>query len=245
MAKSSGLGNRLWVGTSDLSGDTQKIEIASPLATLDVTSIDKGAYERIGGIRGGEVKATMYFDPSVSHPVLSALPTADVQLTYVASAVSGAVIGDSAASMVCRQIGYDGSRGEDGMFTLDVEALSDSYGIEWGRLLTPGLRTDTAATNGSSLDGLASTAHGGQAYLHVTAFTGTDATITIEHSANNSTWATLGTFASVTAAGVQRVAVAAGTTVNRYLRVASATTGGFTSTTFGAVFCRNETATRF
>ena len=84
----------------------------------------------------------------------------------------------------------------------------------------------TATGNGTSVDDAASSANGGVAHLHVTAFSGfTSDTITIEHSTNNSTWATLATFTAATAATSQRLTVAAGTTVNRYLRVVDTVVG--------------------
>lgn len=75
--------------------------------------------------------------------------------------------------------------------------------------------------NGTARDGLAATTNGGVAHLHVTAFAGiTSDTITIEHSVDGSTaWATLVTFAAATGLTSERVVVAAGTTVRRYLRV--------------------------
>ena len=84
----------------------------------------------------------------------------------------------------------------------------------------------TATGNGTSVDDGASSANGGVAHLHVTAFSGlTSNTIKIEHSANNSTWATLGTFTAVTGTTSQRLTIAAGTTVNRYLRVVDTVVG--------------------
>jgi hypothetical protein len=85
----------------------------------------------------------------------------------------------------------------------------------------------TADTTGDARDGLAASANGGVAHLHVTAFSGlTSDVITIEHSVDGSTsWATLVTFATVTGLTSERVVVAAGTSVRRYLRVVDDVTG--------------------
>lgn len=66
---------------------------------------------------------------------------------------------------------------------------------------------------------LASTVNGGGAYQQVGAFTGFTGYVgKIRHSADDTTYADLATFTNVTSAyNGQRVAVAAGTTVNRYL----------------------------
>ncbi|MGH6654060.1 MAG: hypothetical protein ACRDVE_02510 [Actinocrinis sp.] len=84
-------------------------------------------------------------------------------------------------------------------------------------------------------------AWGAQGYLQVTGFAGTSVTVTVEHSADNSAWATLLSFAAVTAApNAQRVVVANTTTVDRYLRVS--TSGTFSSATFAVALARNPVA---
>jgi hypothetical protein len=60
--------------------------------------------------------------------------------------------------------------------------------------------------------------------------------VKVQHSANNSTWADLVTFATVTAVGAEHAVVAPATTVNRYLR--ATWSGTFTSATFAVAFAR-------
>lgn len=85
----------------------------------------------------------------------------------------------------------------------------------------------TTTTTGTARDLTAASANGGVAHLHVTAFSGlTSNTVTIEHSVDGSTsWATLATFTAATGVTSQRVEVAAGTTVRRYLRVVDTVVG--------------------
>jgi hypothetical protein len=92
------------------------------------------------------------------------------------------------------------------------------------------LAAETADGNGTAVDRGASpltpTTRGLVAALHVTAYSGlTSAALKIQHSVDNSVWADLVAFASVTALTQQRVSVANGTTVNRYLRVVTDVTG--------------------
>ena len=103
--------------------------------------------------------------------------------------------------------------------------------VDWGSVL----EAETAIavdTNGTSLDNGAATSNGGVAHLHVTGFSGlTSDAIRLEHATDNATWVTLGTFATVTAVGSeQRLEVAAGTAVRRYLRVVDDVTGTGTCT---------------
>lgn len=245
MAKSSGLGDNLYVAGYDLSGDTGALSrIAGGLVgTQDVTGIDKSAMERIGLLRDGGVDWTAFFNPAAgqAHEVLSTLPTADRIVTYC----RGTTLGNSAAACVAKQINYDPTRGADGSLTIAVQAQANGYGLEWGRQLTAGLRTDTGAANGTGVDyGTGSTSFGAQAYLQVTAFTGTDVTITVEDSTDNVSFATLVAFTQVASAPTtERVTVSGN--VDRYLRVSTSTTGGFSSVTFSVVVNRNDTATAF
>jgi hypothetical protein len=84
-----------------------------------------------------------------------------------------------------------------------------------------------ATGNGTARDLTAGSTNGGVAHLHVSAFSGfTSDTITIEHSTDGATgWATIATFTAATSTTSQRVVVAAGVTVNRYLRVVDTCVG--------------------
>jgi hypothetical protein len=242
MSKQSGLGDRLLVGGYNLSGDIGSIQrVAGGPAALDLTDITQEAYERQGGLRDGGIDFTSWFDKAAgaAHPRLGSLPTTDVTVTYC----RGFGLGSSCASCVAKQIGYDGTRAADGSLSFAVATQANGYGLEWGLQLTPGLRTDAAATNGASLDGAASSSFGAQFYLQVTAFTGTSVTVKVQDSADNSAWLDLSgaTFTAATGATSQRIAVAG--TVRRYLRVV--TTGTFSNAVFLVQATRNATAVVF
>ncbi len=244
MAKQNGLGDNFYVGSYDLSGDVSALgTVGGSVGVLDKTGINKFGYERIGGLRTGSIEFTTHFNDAAGqeHVALSALPTTDVIMTYF----RGTTLGNPAASMVAKQINYDASRGDDGDLTFAVSAQSNGFGLEWGRSLTAGLRTDTAATNGTAIDTTASASFGAQAYLHVTAFTGTDCTITVEDSADNITFATVDSFTVVSGVTSERNVL--GTTteqLNRYVRV-STTAGTFSSITFAVNLVKNTAAVSF
>lgn len=91
------------------------------------------------------------------------------------------------------------------------------------------------------------TLYGLQAYLHVLAFTGTDATVKIQQSSDNGStdaWAdvTGGGFTAVTTGPqAQRIQTARSLTVERYLRVVTTTSAGFTNLQFLVVVVKNDT----
>lgn len=247
MTKTSGLGDNLYVHGYDYSGDFQQLNnIASPRAVLPTTGIDKRANERIYGTRDGVIDMTTFFNPATDrqHLRLKLLPTTDAHLLYA----RGTTIGNAGAALVSKQINYDGSRGNDGAFTFGVQAQANGFGLEWGQLLTAGVRTDTGATNGTSIDTAASAAFGAQAYLQAMTFTGTNVVVKIQDSADNSAWADVTglTFTQLTAGrSAERLATAAGATIRRYLRAVTTTAGGFSSLSFAVLINKNAAAVTF
>lgn len=249
MAKQPGLGDNFYVSGYDLSGTVNAVNnVGGGPATIDVTDITQSGVARIGGKRDGRMAWTSLWDPAVSHPVLSALPTTDVTASYL----RGTGIGSPVANIVGKQIDYAPTRAADGTLTLAVEVDGNGFGLEWGTQLTNGKRVDTAATLGASWDRTTVTSSfGAQAYLHVLAFTGTDFTVKIQDSADNGTFADVAglAFTQVLAAGftpqVQRIATSNVATIRRYLRAVTVTTGGITSATFAVSVVVNDTAVTF
>lgn len=246
MAKESGMGDNFYLDGYNLSGDIGSLSrIGGGPQVIDVTAIDKSAFERVGGLRDGTIEFSAYFNPSTdrAHDRLSNLPTTDVQIMYF----HGQVQGNDAAAMVAKQVSYDGTRNADGSFTFAVQAVSNSYGLEWGKQITAGIRTDvTGTTPATGLDFGAATSFGWQAYLQVFAFAGTSVTVTLEDSANNSSFAgfTGSAFTAATAIGTQRLASATPTaTVRRYVR--AVTSGTFTVANFALIFVKNESLVAF
>ena len=106
-----------------------------------------------------------------------------------------------------------------------------------GRLLHPTV-AETGTADFASSDMLASSAFGGQAHLHVLAYSGGGSvTIKVQDSADDSAWADLITFGSVTAVGTERATVAG--TVDQFLR-GSISAFSATSVTFAISFAKNR-----
>lgn len=244
MTKQTGLGDHLAIGGYDLSGDIGSLsQIGGGPAALEVTGIDKSAYERLGGLRNGGMQFSAWFNKAAgrAHPVLAALPRTDTIALYG----RGATIGNAAAACVGFQVNYDPTRAADGALSIGVAVQSDGYGIEWGEQLTDWVRTDTTATNGTGFDGTASSAFGAQFYLEATAVVGTSVTVKIQDSADNSSWLDLSgaAFAAVLAGTVSAQRIAVTGTVRRYLRAVSS--GTFSSASFAVLAVRNATAVVF
>lgn len=250
MPKQSGLGNQLFIGGYDIGADVSDISsISTPRATLPATGITMSAQARMFGQRDAMAEFNNFFNPAAgeTHSILKTLPTADTQVMYLV----GTTLGDEAFSMLGKQINYDPQRGDDGSLKFGVSAQSNAFGGDWGSSLTAGKRSDTTATNGTSVDfataaNPASAAFGFQAYLQVFSFTGTSVTIKLQESSDNAVGdpfadVTGGAFTAVTSLGHQRIQSASDTlSVERYLRVV--TTGTFSQCTFAVTVTRNDAA---
>lgn len=243
MSKSSGIGDNLYIGGVDLSGDIGAIgSISDTQALLEVTGIDKGAIERIVGLADGSMAFTAYFNDAAAqaHATLSANRSTDKIVTYF----RGTTVGNAAAGLLGKQVDYAPSRDADGALAIEVSVMgSDGDGLRWCRELTAGKRTDTSATNGDTVDDGAASSFGLIAYLHVFDFSGTDVTVTLEDSANGSVWAAItgGAFTAVTAApAAERITTATDGAVRRYVR--ATTSGTFSSVTFAVALHRRDAA---
>ena len=251
MAKSGGLGDFLAVAGYDISGDVGSLQsIRGGPALLDVTAINKSAMERIGGLRDGEISFNSFFNDAAlqEHVALKGLPTADVQLMYL----RGEALASYGACMVAKQVNYDWARGEDGSLIGTIQALANGYGLTWGKQLTAGKDNVTGAGNGTGVDfGTGSVSFGLVAFLQVFAFTGTDVTFTIQESSDDAggdpyAAVTGGAFTQVTSGPTsERIVTSLTQTVERYLRVVRATSGGFSSCDYAVVCERHPVAVAY
>lgn len=238
MPKQGGLGDRLYLDGVDLSGDINSLRrLGGGPALADVTHQDKNAVERTGTSRDGGLQFVSYFNPVRAHPKLDDLPNADVIATYL----RGSAATMPAAGIVGKQVDYPWARDADGGLTLPVDVPANGSDVEWGRGYVGGVsRTDAGPVNGTGVDDGAATDTGLIAYLQVLAFTGTSATVAVQHSSDNGStdpYADVLTFAAVTTApGAQRVTIADDTAVEAWLRVR--TTGTFTSLTLFVLIIR-------
>lgn len=251
MSKQGGMGDAFYLDEFDLSGDVGSLgRVGGGLVgTQEVTGIRSSAYERVGLLNDGAMDFTSFFNDEESAPegaftVLQARPVTDRQATYC----RGEALGSAAASALTKQITYDPQRGQDGSLTFGTNLAANGFSVQWGNLLTAGTRTDTEATSPATGVDLGSDptsfSFGWTAYLHVLAVTGTSVTVTLQDSADNSSFTSLtgGAFTAATAVGVQRLAGGATATVRRYVR--AITTGTFTNAEFVVNFVRHETAAR-
>ncbi len=235
MAFVHGKGTRILIGEYDLSGYFNQVSISKDVQAVSVDTFGNNDHAFIAGLSGGTIALGGLFDSTAStgsDEVLNAALDGSQQVVTV-SFPGADTIGDAATLLHARETSYP-VRGTTNDAVRLNSGLTADGGIRGGNVLHH-YNSESSASNFASVDNSASTPDGAVAHLHVISFTGTSATIKVTDSANDSTFADLITFASVTAAGSER-ATASGT-VDRYARCELS--GTFSEITFVVSFARN------
>lgn len=237
----------LLIDGSDMSAYFHDFAMESNQAMHDATVFGNLSRVKVPGLKDGKASGEGFFDQTAtvgSYPVLKGKFTgstpASASPAIVSMALAGFTLGNRVQTGYFDEAQFNFKSIIDGLEMLTFTGESDQDAIDYGVSLHA-LSADVATGNGTAVDNAAATTNGGVGTLHVTAIAGAapSVVITIEHSTDNSTWITLVTFvASTTANTAQRIEVAAGTTVRRYLRAVRTFGGTTTSITNQVSFAR-------
>lgn len=227
MAFAPGTDTRYFVGSMRFSAFGKSLSADATVAQLDTSTLETTAITYINGQKTSTASLDMLLDTAyATQSQFAILNTWQTTTTPVTIGFFGADTLDTVWMLNGNQSSVNFGSEVGGLVTANVSVQADG-GVDYGQVVEAETAVTTTA-NGTSRDiGGASSTNGGVAHIHSTAFTGlTNNVVTIEHSANGTTgWATLVTFATVTGVGSERVVVAPGTTVNRYLRVVDTVSG--------------------
>lgn len=227
-------------GAYDLTSFLNEATASQEVETAETTVFGNSAKTYIVGLKDGTVSASGMFDGAANavDEVLAATVGSDT-LAPVTVGYEGLALGKRVSLLMAKTTSYEVSSPVGDVVSVSYDAQSDG-GIDQGESLAT-LASVSSTTTGSSDDNSASSANGGVAQLHVTANTrSANTTLKVQHSADNSTWADLATFAVVatTVKTSERVIVASGTTVNRYLRAVATLSSGTGAITYQISFAR-------
>jgi hypothetical protein len=193
-------------------------------------------------IRNGQLSLTgMYEATTVTGPdpvFGTAITTASDDNLLWTFCPNGTTLGQRAYLTASDATGYKLASKKGDAVRMDISATPDD-GPDYGFNLHA-LGAETANLNSTSVDNGAASTNGGVAMLHVTAYSGfTNVVLKTQMSTDNfgANTVDLVTFTTVTGVTQQRVLVAAGTSVSRYLR-SSITVTGSGSITFHMAFAR-------
>lgn len=225
----------------DLSAYLNNSEVTASVDLPETTTYGAaGVRRQVVGLKDGSIALGGLHDTTTgaTHGVLTGALAAASAAVFTRG-VEGLALGAPLELVSIREASYQTGSPVDGVVPVNAECVPDG-GVDYGKSLHD-LAAETSTDAETSLDNAAGTTNGGVAHIHCTAGSGTDEEldVLIEESTNNSDWTTLVTFTQLTAAGSERIEVAAGTTVARYLRASWTIAGTDTPTfTFAVAFAR-------
>ena len=225
----------------NLSSYFNEVSASRSVETAETTNFGSGgAKTYITGLQDGTLSLSGMFDGAVGaiDEEMASVIGASANNVITVSVTGSLAIGTRVLSTGGKLTSYEVSAPVGDVVAANAEFQADG-GISSAISLRD-LSAATATTLSTSHDGAVSSANGGFATLHVTANTmNGNCVFKVQHSADNSTFADLVTFSTVatTVVTAERVSVATGTTVNRYLR-ASLTTAATGSVTYHINFAR-------
>jgi len=231
----------VFIDQYDFSTYFNDVSATNSVDTAETSAFGTSAKTYVVGHRDGTVSLGGMFESTASTGTdqyfASVLGSATKQKVIVA--VEGHSNGTGAIMLQADDTSYEVSSAIADIVQASAEFQSTNA-VEHGKILSSGSAV-TATGNGTAVDNGASTANGGAGYLSVPVNTRNgNITVKIQHSADNSTYADLVTFTTVTSTSKtsERIEVASGTTVNRYLRVNYTVAGSTGSATPVVAFTR-------
>lgn len=232
MAFVHGKDTTILVDEFNLSAFFNSADIAATVETAETTTFGNAAKTYIPGLKDSTLSLAGLFDGAASavDEVLAAALGGSALIT-IAPAGAGA-IGNRASLADALATSYSLAATVSDAVQVSAEAQVTG-GLLPGVILAD-LAARTATGQTAALDNGASSANGAKAILHLVAFTGTDITIKVQESPDNSTWADAITFTQAT--GVTSEAATASGTIDRYTRVDIS--GTFTTATFAVALAR-------
>lgn len=235
MAFLPGSSVRVLVDEKEVSSEVSGVSVAFQRAMSEVTVVGQVAGQAAASFVPGLMSGTLTLrgpqtvDPTTGLTAEIAAAIGVDNVFLMTALPDGVAIGKPALSIIGDPTDYavDASVTDAVAFSLTAQA---DESVEMGFVLaalqayTADALTGTAVDRGASP--LTPTAHGLVGFLHVSAFSGfSGVVVKIQHSPDNVTFADLVTFVTVAAVGQQRIVIANGTTVNRYLRASIDVTG--------------------
>jgi len=232
MAFVASLNSRFYVATAAWAAYARGYSQSVDTDMLEITTLADTAKQFIPGQFTGTVNLDLLLDTvAAAGGEFATLNTWKTTPQVVTFAPRGTTRGSETWNILANQSNATVMSPVADVVSATVTIQADGS-VDAGVVLDPETAI-TVDTNGTSVDNGAATTNGGVGHLHVTAFSGLSSnSVIVEHSVDNSAWSTLATFTSVTGTTSERLVVAAGTTVNRYLRIRDDVTGTGSCTRF-------------
>ena len=227
-----GKGAAVFMNEFDFSSDFTQYNFRKARQLVNVTTFGNDDKVFLAGLGEGGINVQGVWNPAANQTDEEIVALDGTEVVITASPEGATTIGDRAHVINGELDNYQPRAPHNDAVRFSASYMGDD---SQGGIILHEFAQESATGNFQGVAGVpASTAFGAVANLHVTQFSGTDATITIEDSSDDSTYGSLVAFTQVTGTTSERVSVAG--TVERYVRVAL--TGTFTTITFVVSFAR-------
>lgn len=243
MAFRHGKNTAVLIGAYNLSSYFQSAQLASSVMTAETTTygVANGAKTYITGLNDSTVSLSGLFDGAAGavDAVLTAAIGVDTDLNFLIAQDGGLVVGRPCITGQSIMTKYSVDSPVADVVKVSADLQCDAGG-DRGIILAD-LTSISATGNGTSVDNTTSSTNGGYAFLFIPTNTRNgNVTVKVQHSSDNVTFADLVTFTVVGSSTTtsERIAVATGTTVNRYLRASYTVAGSTGSASIAVAFAR-------
>lgn len=212
MAFTHGKRARVYMDATNMSDYMRSIEVSAESDTAESSVFGADYKQYVNGLRDATLSGEGILD-AVQDGIANATLGATSRSTWQAY-FAGDTIGLRGRGLSCDTTSYSPSSPLDDVVQFTIEAQS-SVGAD--PIVSHHAHSqETTSGTATSVDNTASTTRGAVGYLNVTAISGT-AVITLQDSADNSTFVDLVSFGTITAPGGYRATTAG--TVDRYTRL--------------------------
>ena len=231
----------VFINEFDFSTYFNDVSASTSVDTAETSAFGTSAKTYVVGHRDGTISLSGMFEGTASVGTDAFFATALNSATKnkIIVAPQGNSVAAGAIMLVADDTSYEVSSAIADIVQASAEFQSTDA-VEHGKILSSG-STVSATGNGTGVDNTTSSSNGGAGFLSVPVNTrnGTIG-VKVQHSADNSTFADLVSFTTVTSTQKtsERVEVASGTTINRYLRVVYTVAGSSGSATPVVAFTR-------
>lgn len=227
-----GLNTAVLLGAYEVSPYFRSSSVDLPRDVAETTAFGSTSKSFIGGLVDATYTAEGMFDATGSSAIIeSALAQSFVNVSFYPE---GYTIGKQGFAMKASSTKETVSSSTDDVNMISFEAQSSTSGEYVVSLHALGAETPGTANAAGQLNAGGTTTQGAVGYIHVTAINGGTATVKVQHSPDNVTFADLITFTNVTAVGSERVATAGTVSVDPYLRARAILVGGTATFQVGA-----------
>lgn len=232
-----GRDQRLLFDQYDLSSYLTDLKASKDVEMYDTTTMTGTSHTYQPGLKNGKLSLSYLWSQAAgaTDPVLQAALGAAAGGVTSYFPVGYTTIGNRAELCSGRLTNFEAGAGVADLLKGSSELMSDGD-MDGGVVLSP-LTSRTGTGDYASVDNSAATANGGVGHLHITVDNGSALVVKIQDSADDSSFADLISFANVGVVGSQRIELAAGSAVRRYVRAIVSTLTG-TAFTFTVTFAR-------